>query len=325
MRRGGAGDGPRPLRPLVRSRSCASSAASRATAARPATSSRPPASTASTPRASSTRSSSKLYELPLPVIVFWNFNHFVVLEGFGKGKVYLNDPAPGPREVTMAELDGSYTGVVLTFEAGAGFKKGGQAPRCCRRCAGAWRAPRARCFYVMICGLLPGHPGPGRPDLHPGLRRRLPGRRPGVVVAAAALVHGGHHRHPGRADLAAAATTCCAWRPSSRSARRAASSGTSCGCRRPSSASASPARSARASPSTTTSPRSSRGELATTAIDSVMTVFYAALMFLYDAADADRCCCCRRSTCRGAGWPAGPAPTPAGACCRTAASCRARP
>ena len=62
----------------------------------------------------------------------------MVLEGFGKGKAYLNDPAQGPRVISMAELDGSYSGVVLTFSQGAEFKKGGQAAE---HAAGAAPAP----------------------------------------------------------------------------------------------------------------------------------------------------------------------------------------
>lgn len=70
----------------------------------------------------------ELGALPLPCVLFWNFNHFVVLEGFGKKGFHLNDPAYGPRVVPPAEFDQAFTGVVLTFQPGPDFRRAGEKP-----------------------------------------------------------------------------------------------------------------------------------------------------------------------------------------------------
>ncbi len=63
-----------------------------------------------------------------PCIIHWNFNHFVVLDGFKNGKAILNDPARGTVPVDMEVFDASFTGICLQFAPGENFEPGG-APK----------------------------------------------------------------------------------------------------------------------------------------------------------------------------------------------------
>jgi len=61
-----------------------------------------------------------------PCIIHWDFNHFVVCDGFRGNKVYLNDPAKGDYTVTLEKFDESFTGICLMIEPGEDFTPGGE-------------------------------------------------------------------------------------------------------------------------------------------------------------------------------------------------------
>jgi len=65
-------------------------------------------------------------KMSFPLIVHWNFNHFVVLCGFKKEQAVLCDPGRGRVTVTMKEFDEAFTGIALTFEKSEAFTPGGR-------------------------------------------------------------------------------------------------------------------------------------------------------------------------------------------------------
>ncbi|MDE2882664.1 MAG: cysteine peptidase family C39 domain-containing protein [Acidobacteriota bacterium] len=70
----------------------------------------------------------QLRMLPLPLILFWQFSHFVVLEGFDGRNFYLNDPATGRRRLSAEEFSKGFSGIALRFKRGADFSPGGEQP-----------------------------------------------------------------------------------------------------------------------------------------------------------------------------------------------------
>ncbi|MEO1086949.1 MAG: cysteine peptidase family C39 domain-containing protein, partial [Acidobacteriota bacterium] len=104
-----------------------------------------------------------LRSIKAPMVLHWNFNHFLVLEGFHKGNVYLNDPASGPRIVSEQELDESFTGVVLTFEPGDAFEREGSPPRLLPALIQRLASLRAAVLFVLLAGLALVVPGLATP------------------------------------------------------------------------------------------------------------------------------------------------------------------
>ncbi|MBI3844234.1 MAG: NHLP family bacteriocin export ABC transporter peptidase/permease/ATPase subunit [Planctomycetes bacterium] len=98
-------------------------------------------------------------KLPGPFIVFWNFNHFLVVEGFRKGRAYLNDPASGRRTVSLEEFDQAFTGVVLCMEPGPDFEKKGRPPSTIRALSRRLRGSERDLAFCIVAGLLLVAPG----------------------------------------------------------------------------------------------------------------------------------------------------------------------
>ncbi len=100
-----------------------------------------------------------LYKQTFPAIIFWNLNHWVVLEGFRKGKAHIADPAQGPRVIAPDELDSAYSGILLTFEPGPSFKPGGEKPSMLAALRRRLTGSESALLFVVLCGLFLVLPG----------------------------------------------------------------------------------------------------------------------------------------------------------------------
>ena len=96
----------------------------------------------------------QLKKLQLPLILFWQFSHFVVLEGFDGRNFHLNDPSTGRRTISAEEFNKSYSGIALQFKRGADFKPGGERPGLFRQLGALLDGSWSVLTWVIACGLM---------------------------------------------------------------------------------------------------------------------------------------------------------------------------
>ena len=104
----------------------------------------------------------RLKQIAPPAILFWTFNHFVVLEAIDDRRVQINDPARGRRELSIDDLDRDYTGIVITLEPDRSLRPSQRLDT-----PSAWLWQRIsqhrhvwldQCVFALVCALLIGGP-----------------------------------------------------------------------------------------------------------------------------------------------------------------------
>ncbi|MDO4748207.1 MAG: NHLP family bacteriocin export ABC transporter peptidase/permease/ATPase subunit [Eubacteriales bacterium] len=89
-----------------------------------------------------------------PCIIHWNFNHFVVLDGFTKDKAIINDPAKGSIKVGMDEFDKSFTGICLVITPTENFTPGGKPKSVYRFAKNKLKGTRTGIIFITLTTLI---------------------------------------------------------------------------------------------------------------------------------------------------------------------------
>ena len=89
-----------------------------------------------------------------PCIIHWNFNHFVVLNGFRGNRAYINDPAKGTYSVSMEQFDEAFTGICLQFDTTDDFKPSGKPKSMLEFAAKRLKGTREAIVFTIITGVI---------------------------------------------------------------------------------------------------------------------------------------------------------------------------
>ena len=135
--------------------------------------------------------------LALPAILFWEFRHFVILEGIGKRGYFINDPSRGRRLVDKDSFDRAFTGVALELKPDASFRRTRRPPGVLRRLWPWVSGFRSALLFSVLAGLLLAVPGVAAPvlvalfvdDVLAGGQHHWSGVLVGAMAATAGVVY----------------------------------------------------------------------------------------------------------------------------------------
>ena len=133
-----------------------------------------------------------LRDMPLPQVLFWELNHFLILEGFDGNSVLVNDPAIGRRRLSWQEFVDGFSGISLHFSPTPEFRPGGIPPSILERIRPWFEGARVALAFTVACGVMMAVLGLSLPiSLNLFVDRAFAGKEPYGGLAASALAVAG--------------------------------------------------------------------------------------------------------------------------------------